>query len=295
MVRETRIQHRTHCRVAPQQLHHRLGAGAVAVHAHAQCLHAAQRQVAVERARHCPHGVLGEHQVIGQLVVVGGHEAAHHVAVPADVLGGRMHHSVGAERQRLLQVGRGERVVHHHDAAELVRDGADGFDVEDREQRVGGRLEPHHAGLRRPGIADLLRRGEVHRSGLDAGVAMHLVDQPERAAVGVVAQQQAVAGPQHPQQRVLRCQPAGECEPVSGAFQRGHAGLIRVTGRVARAPVLVAVPRLPDRLLSKRRSQRDRRHHRTRVRIVRLPRPDRPRLEPELVRILEPRHLRLAA
>ena len=40
-----------------------------------------------------------------------GHEPADDVGVAAEVLGRRVHHDVGAERERLLQVRRGERVV----------------------------------------------------------------------------------------------------------------------------------------------------------------------------------------
>ena len=48
---------------------------------------------------------------VGQRVVAGQQRAAHHVAVPVEVLGGGVHHDVGAERERPLQHGRGEGVV----------------------------------------------------------------------------------------------------------------------------------------------------------------------------------------
>ena len=71
----------------------------------------AQHEVAVERRRHRAGRVLREAQPLGQLVVVDGDEPADDVAVAAEVLRGRVHDDVGAERQRLLQVRRGERVV----------------------------------------------------------------------------------------------------------------------------------------------------------------------------------------
>ena len=49
--------------------------------------------------------------------VRGDHRAADDVAVAVQVLGGRMHDHVGAERERLLPDRRQERVVGHHQRA----------------------------------------------------------------------------------------------------------------------------------------------------------------------------------
>ena len=67
----------------------------------------------------------------------------------ADELRRRVDHEVGAERQRLLQQRRGERVVDDHARPGLARRGADGGDVGGLEQRVGGRLQPQQVGLER--------------------------------------------------------------------------------------------------------------------------------------------------
>ena len=91
------------------------GVGAVAVHAHGQRLHAPQHQVAVERRRaRRPTAFCTKPMPSAELVVVGGDEPADDVGVAAEVLGGRVHDDVGAERERLLQVRRGERVVDDH-------------------------------------------------------------------------------------------------------------------------------------------------------------------------------------
>ena len=86
---------------------------------------------------------------------VGHHErAADHVGVPAYVLRGGVHDHVRAEHQRLLQVGRGERVVHHEQRALVVRELRERADVGDREQRVRRRLHPHDRGGARPAPRD---------------------------------------------------------------------------------------------------------------------------------------------
>src|SRR5690606_34512644 len=79
------------------------------------------------------------HQVLG---AARDHRAADEVAVAAEVLCGAVHDKIGAELEGLLQVGRGEGVVHGDQAAGAVALGGDGRDVGQVEQRVCGRLEP---------------------------------------------------------------------------------------------------------------------------------------------------------
>jgi len=52
-----------------------------------------------------------EGQLLPERDVGGDQRAADDVRMPAQVLGHRMHDDVGAQRDRLLQVGRGEGVV----------------------------------------------------------------------------------------------------------------------------------------------------------------------------------------
>ena len=59
---------------------------------------------------------------LGELGVVDRDEPADDVGVAAEVLRGRVHDDVGAERERLLQVRRGERVVDDDARAALVRE-----------------------------------------------------------------------------------------------------------------------------------------------------------------------------
>ena len=71
---------------------------------------------------------------------------------------------VGAERDRLLQVARRERVVDDEERALGVRDLGDAGDVGDAEQRVGRRLDPDQLGDARPDrrahVVDLVDRGD---------------------------------------------------------------------------------------------------------------------------------------
>ena len=144
-------------------------------------------------------------ELLGQLVVAGHERAADDVGVPAEVLGRRVQHDVRAQRERLLQVGRGEGVVDDEPGARLARDVGDRGDVRDAQQRVGRRLAPDDAGGRPDRRAQGVEVAEVDGGVLDAPRREDLVDQPVRAAVGVVRDDDVVAGAQeHPQQHVAR-------------------------------------------------------------------------------------------
>ena len=84
-------------------------------------------------------------------------DAADAVAVAVQELGRAVQHDVGAERERLLHVGAGERVVDDHAHAVAVGDLAGRRDVGDAQHRVGGRLDEQV----------LRRRRERRRDGVE--------------------------------------------------------------------------------------------------------------------------------
>ena len=79
----------------------------------------------------------------------------------AEVLGGRVHHDVGAELQRPREHGRGERVVDAEQRAAVVGDFGAGGDVGDRHQRIAGRFDPHELRGGRHRGRDVGRVGRV--------------------------------------------------------------------------------------------------------------------------------------
>ena len=185
-------------------------------------------------------GVADEEQLLGPGVVVDGHEAADHVGVPAEVLGRRVDDGVGAVLQRLLEERRGEGVVDDAAPTAVVGHAREGADVGDRQQRVRRGLDPDQLGRVGPRRGDGVHVGQVDRGVGDAHRPVDLVDQPPRAAVGVVGHDQVVAGPQRAQEGVLGGHPAGEGEAVAGALQRGDGASCRTSpGRVVGPGVLV--------------------------------------------------------
>ena len=239
---------------AVQELDHPLGVVAVPVHPDAERLEAAQHQPGVERARPPrPSRSGGRRAPRPSSRVAHDQRAADDVGVPAEVLGRRVHDDVGAERERLLQVGRGEGVV-------------------DDEQRAGAR------GRRRP--ARRCRRcraagwsaSRPRPPGSSGRIAARTASRSLRSAGGVLEPPAArrpwrtagrcrrtrrrgcthvVAGPaDRAQQGVLGGQPGGEGE-ARARRPRARPGTSSSAVRVglARAAVLVAAAQPADAVL----------------------------------------------
>ena len=104
---------------------------AMALHPQMKRLQSTQNQEAVLRTGGGATAVLDEGQPFGQLIILHDQGAHHHVTVAAEVLGHAVHHQVSPQVQRILEVGRGEGVVHPQDAPLLLRDGRQPGDVQD--------------------------------------------------------------------------------------------------------------------------------------------------------------------
>ena len=120
-------------------------------HAQVQRAHAAQQQPRLERAERaadlCTHGL---HALPEGVVLTRHQHAGDEIGVAVQVLGGRVHHEVGAELERPRQHRRRDGGVDRHARAGRVRECRGGRDVGDRPQRVGRRFDPHQ--LRLPGL-----------------------------------------------------------------------------------------------------------------------------------------------
>ena len=88
----------------------------------------------------------------------------------------------------------------------------------------------------------------VEERRLDAELLQHLVEDAERAAVDVVADEHVVAALQREQDGRRRRAAAAERDAVLAALERGEAPLERGARRVAGARVVVALVQRPGRL-----------------------------------------------
>ena len=153
--------------------------------------------------------------------------------MPAEVLRRRVHHGVGAEVERLLQIRRRERVVDDEHRADRVRGIRRLADVDDVEQRVRGRLDPHEphvlAEVRREVVVELVRRdvGELVALRL-----VHLRRHPVDAAVHVGDQDDALARIDEVHQRRRRADARAERDAVLRVLEARERVLQRGPGRV---------------------------------------------------------------
>ena len=258
------VQHGAHRLVGAQQVHDRQGTRAMALHPERQRLETALDQVAIQRPGHGPDGVLQKRQPRGEAAVVGRGKAAHHVRVPAQVLGRRMDDDVGAEAKRLLQPRRGEGVVDHEQGTGSMGRLGDRRDVDDAEQRIGRCLDPDHPRGRCQRLLEVGGAPEVGRVDGETGGLVDPGGQSMGAAVRVGGEDEVVTRPEQPQHGVLGRRPAGEGEAVGSALEQGEVRFQTGPGRVARARVLEASV-LSDRVLLEGGGEVDRRGHRPRL------------------------------
>src|SRR5262249_47732851 len=133
---------------------------------------------------------------------------------------------VRAQGGRLLQVGRGERVVHREQRTGLVRQLGNGGDVDNLQQRVRRRLDPDEPCCRREDVAKAAGASVLGVTGGQAPRLEDPLEQAERAAVQVGRRGHLVAGLEQPlHHRGRRGQPRREGQAAFAAFEGGQARL----------------------------------------------------------------------
>ncbi len=240
------------------------GVGVLLVHAQArvQRAQAAQGQEAVERRAGQAQRVGPPHQLLVDFRVARDHRAADHVAVPVDVLGGRMHHQIRTEFDRLLQRGRQEGVVDHGQCAGLVRGVDHEAQIGDAQQRVGRGFDQHQPRRLCQRVGQRARVGQVGGDQLEMALLRQRVEQAPAAAVRVVRHHQAVARlQQRVEHQVDRAHAGGSDHPASPSFQLGQRFAQQIPGGIAAAGVVV-LALVAETVEAEIGRQHDRRGHR---------------------------------
>ena len=202
------------------------------------------------------------------------HHAADDVGVTVQILGRRMHHEIEAEFQRSLDPRARERIVGNREHVAPARDLRHRREFDELQQRIAGRLDPDHLRLGTDRRFDPSRIGHVDEAHAQARRALaHVLEQPVRAAVEVVAGDDMCARVERIEDGRHPGQPRREGETAGTAFEIGHAGLQRGPRRIGRARVVVALVHAGTRLDVGRRGV-DRCHDRAGRRIGLLARVD---------------------
>src|ERR687889_1849708 len=157
-------------------------------HANGEGLEAAEHEPGVDGAWYGAGGVLVELDPFLELLVRGRDSPADDVRMAAHVLGRRVDHDVSAKNERVLEVRRGEGVVHGDEGAPLVCHFRELRYVGEGEHRVGRGLDPEQPRLGPQRFFDGgslrgIRVGELK----SAGAWEDLIEEAIGAAVEVVS------------------------------------------------------------------------------------------------------------
>ena len=132
---------------------------------------------------------------------VGRDRAEHDVGVAADIFGRGLHADVDALLQRAVKQRGSPGVVVDHERAARMRDRGDRGDVGHFEGLRSRRLDQHRFGVRLEQSGDAGADQRIEIAGFDAIAGEQAVAEISRRAVGIVADQEMVAGFQHREQR----------------------------------------------------------------------------------------------
>ena len=193
VILQSRVPHALHVRLTLEPMRQCLSIATVMLEPCVQRAHTPQREKAVEWRTGEPQAVGPPHELLVQRCRARHHRAAHHVAVTVQVLRGRVHHEVGAEREGLLPRRRQERVVDCDEGTAGVPELRDRGNVGDAQQRVARSLDPHQRRRPRQGLGQCSLVTEIDEFHLALAAAAPGVEQPIGAPVAIVRRDDASA------------------------------------------------------------------------------------------------------
>jgi len=106
--------------------------------------------------------------------------------VPAQVLGGAVDYKISPQFQRLLQGGRGERIVYAKEAGIGFCNFSNGFNIADLQGRVGGCFEPDQPGIWCNRIEYIFGIRGINIIHGDPEFLVHMREETESAAVDII-------------------------------------------------------------------------------------------------------------
>ena len=216
------------------------GAGLLFCDTHGEGFQTAHDQPAVERGERRAGGQPDESQFVGEFRGTGNQYAGDGVVVAGDVFCRTVQDDVRAERDRALENGGQESVVHDQQEPVLFRQFGDGGDVAHMHERVGRRFDEYRAGFRADQGADVVDVGGGRAVECDTVFGGYTREQAERAAVKVVGGDDVLARRKQFHDGGSRGHAGGEGQRGRAVVEFRHGRFQRVTGRVGVAGVVVA-------------------------------------------------------
>ena len=234
----------------------------MALHPQRQGTDAAQRQEAAERVKHAAYRILQIAKLFREPGVIANHrQAGDDIGMAVEVLGRGVHHNIKPMLQRAMDRRRSKGVIGDADQVMAARDGGDGAEIRELQQRVGGRFHPDHARIgadRRFNSRQVVGFHPAHLQ--TSATAANVFQQAVSAAIHIIDRHQMTVLIQQLQHGGDGGQPGGERVAARAVFQVGDRRLQRVAGRVPATGIFIA-GMLPRRRLSKSGGGVNRRHH----------------------------------
>ena len=179
--------------------------------------------------------------MIFQEIFLAQDHAAERATLAVDIFGRGVHDDVGAELERPLKRRRRERVVDDQPRAALVRDLGDGLEINDRQCRIGRRLQEQQFRLRPHRGLPLIDVAAVHQRMRNAETRQDFLDHMAAGAEHRLGRDHVIAGAQRAQERRGDRRHAAGCGARDRrTLQRGHALFEHRDGGVSEAAVLIA-------------------------------------------------------
>ena len=234
------------------------------LHAAIQRPQTPQNQPRGKRGRRSAENLPRPQKSVVPLVAPLQHQApALHIAMATAILGRGMQHQVGAETQRPLQHGRGERIVDQELSARGVRDLRHRHQVRDLHRWVRRTFRDHNPSIRAKRRLNLGQVRHVHNHAFNAELGQEFATQVPEAGVGVIRENDVRPRPQRLHHRRHRAHAGGKRQRLFAALQLGHR-LFQARLRGILFPnVGVAVKVLAGRPVLKRRGEMNRRRNRS--------------------------------
>ena len=189
------VVHRFHVRVGSETLRERQGVRGMGLHPPRESAHAAHREPTLERRWHRTDRRLDRANALRQ-IVVGSHDegAAKHVAVATEVLRHGVHGEVRTQLQWSLQHRRCPSVVDDTARADAMGNLHHPGNVDDAEERIGGRFDPDQLRRRSYRAPDGGGVGHVDGGHLELPRTEQVTQQFRRAEVRIVRRDDVCPG-----------------------------------------------------------------------------------------------------
>jgi hypothetical protein len=156
-----------------------------------------------------------------------------------EVLGRGVHHQIEAELERALHPRRGERVVRDAEDPAPAGDRRHSLEVDELQQRVRRRLDPHHARIGLERALQLVGARERQVGEPEPGAPLpDALEQAPGAAVEIVERDDVRAAVEELEHGGRRRHAGREREAVGARFERRHAALVGPPRRIVRARIV---------------------------------------------------------